>query len=144
LDRPALDAFLLNLPDPEQRARIAEMARSFESVSIAMEFRSDSTMEIEIEILPVDSPPIRESTMGTWKVVSCDATSISVRCTESLDEGRIEEQVLRYEVSADKNLLTTEAPVGEELRSFRPRFEFERRIDTKVAEQPAEDRTIFR
>lgn len=120
------------------------MARAFESVSIAMEFRSDSTMEIEIEILPADSPGIRESTLGTWTVVSYDATSVSVRCTENLDDGQVEEQVLRYEISVDKNMLTTEAPVGKELQAFRPRFEFKRRIESKIAESPGGEQTILR
>jgi hypothetical protein len=144
LDRPALNAHLESISDAAERSRIEEMARAFESVSIAMEFRSDSTMEIEIEIMPAHGAPIRESTLGTWQVVSCDATSISVRCSENLEDGRVEEQTLKYEISADKNVLTTEAPVSDELRQFHPRFEFERRVETKIAEQPSVERTIFR
>ena len=144
LDREGLRQHLASLTDVDERARIEGMAKSLESVSIAMEFRPDSTMEVEVEILPENSPPIRENTTGTWKVVSSDATSITVLCTENYEGGRIEEETLRYEIAADHDHITTVVPVGEELRPFHPRFEFERRVETKVAEQPTNGETTLR
>ncbi len=144
LDQDGLQKHLASLTDVDERARIESMAKSLESVSIAMEFRPDSTMEVEVEILPENAPPVRENTTGTWKVVASDATSITVVCTENYDGGRIEEETLRYEIAADQDHIITVVPVGDELRPFNPRFEFERRIETKVAEQATGSETTLR
>lgn len=143
LDRKALDRHIETLADSDERAKFDELAQSFETVSIAMEFRADSTMEIEIEILPPDSPAVRESTTGSWKIVSSDAESITVQCTEDFEGGQVEEQTMRYDI-VDRDHIHTAAPVGEELRPFRPRFVFERREDAQVAEQPVEGQPLLR
>ena len=144
MDQDAFRNHLASLTDIDKRARIEDMAKSFESISIAMEFRSDSTMDVEVEILPTNSPPVRENTTGTWKVLASDGNSITVLCSENYEGGRVEEQTLRYEIAADRNQITTVVPVDEELRPFNPRFEFERRVETKVAELPASGETTLR
>ena len=144
IDREALGTHLQSLPDEVERNRIEEMAKSFESVSIAMEFRADSSMEVEVEIIPANSAPIRETTFGTWKVISCDANSITVACTENYEGERYEAQTLRYEIADDRDHMRTTVPVGDELRPFNPRFEFERCIEAQTAEVPAENDTLLR
>lgn len=144
LDRASFRQHLATLVDPEEQSRLEELAKSFESIAIGIEFRTDSTMEVEIEVLPTGAAPIRESSVNHWKIVASDAKSITILCSERLDDGRFEEQTLRYEISEDRNHLTTIAPVGPELQSFQPQFEFDRRVETNVADSPAIDPTVLR
>ncbi len=144
LDRTSFSQDLATIKDADERNRIEEMAKAFESIAIGLEFRSDATMEVEIEILPPNSEPIRESSVTNWKIVSSDASSITILCSEKLDDGQLEEQTLRYEISSDRNHLTTIAPIGPELQSFQPRFEFERRIETNIADGPTIEPTVLR
>ena len=143
LDRTALGQYLNTLTDAGERARIEEMAKSFESIAIGMEFRGDGMMEAEVEILPANSAPIRETTTGTWNLVSSDDRGIEILCAEQVD-GETVKQSLRYDLKMDKDHIATIAPVGIELQPFQPRFEFERRLETDVAEQPGGTNPLMR
>lgn len=144
LNRTALDQFLATLSDPNERLRVTRIADTFESISIAMDFRSDSTMEIEVEIVPPDEAPFRRSSLGTWKLIDSDERSITLECSEEIEPGKFEHQTLTYEFTADRNQLTTVAPVGDDLKPYEPKFVFERCDETQIAEQPGGESTILR
>jgi hypothetical protein len=144
IDRAALDQHLIKLDSPEERKRVEVMARSFESIAVGLEFRSDGSMEVEMEILPPESEPVRESSVGLWNVLARDGQVITVSCREVHGQSASEPQVVRYDFSSDYNQMSTVAPVGPELEAFQPRIVFERREATDVAQQPSDSPTLLR
>jgi hypothetical protein len=143
-DRDGFQRHLEGVTDANDRLRLSQMAQTFESISIGMEFRSNGEMEIEMEIIPPNSTPIRESTVGNWRVKSINGNSFILECSEQTDSGQMQTQTLQYELSGDRNQLVTAAPVGEDLRAFQPQFVFERRVAASVAESPETHEPVIR
>lgn len=139
LDNTKVMAKLETLKEPEVRAQFMSMAETIESMRIATEFRSDGTMEIDIEIRPAGAEVQRASTVGTWRILEQNANSVMIETTEpAADPNQPELQDLVKQVQytfIDKNHVAIRAPVSPDFNDCDPAVVFERQ---DISGQPAE------
>lgn len=135
LDEKKFEQRISQLP-PQQQQLILAKAQSFLSMVMAIEFRSDGTVENGVEIVSTDGQILRDSSSGVWKVVGAENNDLFVEIQESLSDGTVAKDQKVYSFSADGDRFALAVPVSEELQGCDARLVFQRKQlpSTNVAE----------
>ncbi|MDG1872555.1 MAG: hypothetical protein P8J27_01490 [Mariniblastus sp.] len=129
LDVEKLERKIENLP-PQQQQVVAAKANSFLSTVMAMDFRSDGTVENEIEIISIDGQSLRDGSVGQWKVLDSTAEGLMVETEEQLDNGTVAKDKMFYRFFDNGNQVAIAARVSEDLAGCDTVIVFERRTPT--------------
>jgi len=134
LDREKLQQKIAGLSPPQQQV-VAAKATSFLTTVMAMDFRSDGTVENEIEIVSIDGQSLRDGSIGQWKVVESTTDGLMVETAEKLANGSIVTDKMFYRFFDDGNQVAISARVSEDLEGCDTMIVFERRtlLPTNVA-----------
>jgi len=121
---------------PEQQQLTLAKARSFMSMAMAIEFRSDGTIQNGVEIVSTDGQVLRDSAYGKWKIVSTKDNDVVVETLETLSDGTVVTDQNIYTFLPEGNRFAMAVPVGGELQDCNPMMVFERKSlsETTVAE----------
>ena len=126
LDGDKLRQKINGLPQAQQQLALAK-ANSFLSTVMAIDFRSNGTVENEVEIQSVDGQTFSDHSVGSWKVVESRPEGLVVETNEKLPDGTLASSQLFYQFLGDKDHIAIAAPVGEELSECDSYIVFERR-----------------
>ena len=113
---------------PEQRVAAVAKAKSFLSTVIAIEFRTDGTVENDLEMISEDGKVIQDGSRGSWKVIQSKSDGLVVETLERLTDGSLAADQVFYRFSEDRNRFTLVIPVTKDLQGCDARLVFERQI----------------
>jgi hypothetical protein len=134
-----VQAQMNRLADPRDRHALQTIAQTFLTTEIGARFDPSGTMEFDVQIRPVGTMPMRDSTTGTWRVIEATGNALVIETVETLPQGGTQTSQVRYELSADGRTAVMAAPTSQMLATCEPAFVFER-VETVSSSADAMDR----
>ena len=140
LDEARLLQKLQSLPVQQQETTL-QLAEEFLSTAIAFDFRSDGSLETDIEITRLDSQPIRDGGAGNWRVLETSSDAALVETTTQLADGSTVTDQRQYHFGADSNRVVIMVDLGVELDGCGPAIVLRRQLvadnvaDLNIAER---------
>ena len=138
LDAKLVEEKLQSLP-PQRQQEVVQHARAFLSTVMAIDFRSDGTMENEVELKSLDGQPLREGGTASWRVIEANDDRLLVETSEQLADGTTTVDKQLYRVYPDGNRMALVVLLNDDLGSCNPMIVFARQTPTasSLAEQSA-------
>ena len=125
-DVDAVNARLAQLA-PEQAAQLEEKVNTFSTIVMACEFRPDSALEFDMMITTPDGQQLRDRSIGTWKIVQKNQTSVTIETSEyKNEEQEATAKVYVYQFIDNDHFQFVPDSISPDLRSFSPRIVFQR------------------
>ncbi len=139
LNRVTLQSKIDQAADPNEKQQLQVMAQSFLSIRVGAKFGDDGSMVFDVEMQGVDGQYHRDSSQGSWQLVSFDDHTMVIEKTEEYADGSTTTQQDRYNFINDNANFAMSLPTAPALKECNPIILFERtNVDdpAKVAEQP--------
>ena len=111
---------------PEESEEILRKAQYFAGTIMAIDFRSDGSLENEIEIVPPNGQPQRERGLGTWKIAQIADSGFVLEIAEEHVDGSITKSQKVYKFYDDGNHFAVSIPLEDLLGECNPLIVFER------------------
>lgn len=102
----------LQSTDEAERAALQRTVQNFLTTVIAIQYTADGQVEHDIEMTVDGGPPLRESSIGKWKVVGQSGRQVEIEVVEQLSDGSTAETRKRVTVGPEGNRIELEAPIG--------------------------------
>ncbi len=138
LDEQRLVEKLESLPNDRQTAAV-NLADEFLTTVVAMDLRQDGSLELEIEVTPFGSQPLRDGGVGTWRIVETSADQVLIEMRTKLSDGEVTTDRHRFRYYPDGNQIAQLVPLGADLDPCNPVIILHRQpvSQTNMAEQTA-------
>lgn len=135
LDEVKLHHKVRQLPYESREVALAK-ARSFLSTVMAIEYRSDGTLENDLAIVSIDGQILRDDSFGSWRVVESKDDGLVVETQEQLSDGTVATDQVFYKFFDGGNRFAMAVPVNEDLQGCDAMMVFERQAQpvTNVAD----------
>ena len=86
-------------------------------MTMAVEYKSDGTVENDLELVAVDGQLLRDGSAGTWSIVKSDESQIVIETAESLADGSIASSQVTYRFGSQPDQFVVAVPVNEDLQA---------------------------
>lgn len=125
---------------PEQQELVLAKASSFLSTIMAIEYKTDGTLENDLEMVSMDGQVMRDGSQGNWRVLESRVDGLVIETSETLPNGTIAKNESFLKFFADGNRFVTAVTLGPDLQDCDAMIVFEKQQLTgvNVAEQKLE------
>ncbi|MDA7902787.1 hypothetical protein N9B31_03925 [Mariniblastus sp.] len=125
---------------PEQQELVLAKATSFLSTIMAVEYKTDGTLENDLEMVSMDGQVMRDGSQGNWRVLESRVDGLVIETSETLPNGTIAKTESFLKFFADGNRFVTAVTLGPDLQDCDAMIVFEKQQLTglNVAEQNVE------
>lgn len=111
---------------PEQQEMILAKASSFLSTIMAVEYKTDGTLENDLEMVSMDGQVMRDGSQGNWRVLESRDNGLVIETSETLPDGTIAKTESFLKFFADGNRFVTAVTLGPDLRDCDAMIVFEK------------------
>lgn len=125
LDKAKLTQKISSLT-PEQQELVLAKAASFLSTIMAVEYKSDGTLENDLEMVSMDGQVMRDGSQGNWRVLETRVDGLLVETSETLPNGTIAKTESFLKFFADGNRFVTAVTLGQDLQDCDAMIVFEK------------------
>lgn len=142
IDVDKFNAKLEQVPDAETQNQMLRIAQSFQTTKLGVEFKTDLSYAMDMEIIATNGSMLRGESEGQWKIVSQEDDMFVVESTEQNAEGEMESKQTQYRM-IDADHFAFIPPVDPSLLDCDPLIVFERQTleeggsTADTAQQPA-------
>ena len=111
---------------PAQQELVLAKATSFLSTIMAVEYRSDGTLENDLEMVSMDGQVMRDGSQGNWRVLETRVDGLLVETSETLPNGTIAKTESFLKFFAEGNRFVTAVTLGQDLQDCDAMIVFEK------------------
>ncbi len=143
IDQQRLKSKMETMSDAE-REQVRPIVDSYLSTVMAMQFDDQGTVENDVE-MKLDGRTIRETSVGVYRIVGRNDSSIEIEVREQLEDGTqlTTRKTIRFD--ADGRRMEFDVPLGDKLDGVGARLVFERQmLESVAADSQGESETNVR
>jgi hypothetical protein len=136
LDKSKLTQKISSL-GPEQQELVLAKATSFLSTIMAVEYKTDGTLENDLEMVSIDGQVMRDGSQGNWRVLESQVDGLVIETSETLPNGTIAKTESFLKFFANGNRFVTAVSLGPDLQDCDAMIVFEKQqlMGLNIADQ---------
>ena len=139
LDKSKLTQKISSLA-PEQQELVLAKATSFLSTIMAVEYKTDGTLENDLEMVSIDGQLMRDGSQGNWRVLESQVDGLVIETSETLPNGTIAKTESFLKFFANGTRFVTAVSLGSDLQDCDAMIVFEKQqlMGLNIAEQKSD------